>query len=567
MAERRRSSVVEVNREADGVIRVKDDAMRKISQSNAQAADEIAEAREAREKEGSLSVRDALKLYPKAIFFSIIFSTAVIMEGYDLSLMGSFFGFPPFKNRYGTAADPEGGKLITAPWQSGISNGVQVGSIIGLYIGGIVSERIGYKKTMFGSLVLMIAFIFLPFFATNIQTILAGSILCGMPWGVFQTLTVAYASDVTPIVLRPYLTSYVNLCWVIGQFIAAGVLRGFLNVDTQWAYRIPFAIQWVWPVLLLGGVGFAPESPWWLVRKGRYEDAKKALLSLARPSSGIPYDVDAQVAMIRATNELEIAISGGTSYLDCFRGIDFRRTQIACITWLTQAFCGAALMGYSVQFYERAGLSSENSFDFNLGQYAMGAVGTIGSWFIMRRVGRRTLYLYGLSIMLGLLLIVGGLGCSNNKNAGWGVGSLLLVYTFVYDITVGPVCYSIVAEIPSTRLKIKTVGLARNLYNIGGIINNVLMPRMLLVTEWNWGAKTGFFWAGACALLLAWTYFCLPEPKDRSYGELDVLFENNVSARKFASTRVDQFAGAHTEIVENHDEKAAATLVEFKGAQ
>ncbi|RMZ83109.1 hypothetical protein DV738_g1209, partial [Chaetothyriales sp. CBS 135597] len=536
MTERRSSSVVEVQRQDDGVIRVKDDFLRKISQSNIHAADEIAEAREAREKEGSLTVRDALKLYPKAIMFSIIFSTAVIMEGYDLSLMGSFFGFPPFKNRYGTAPDPE------------------------------VSEQIGYKKTMFGSLVLMIAFLFLPFFATNIQTILAGSILCGMPWGVFQTLTVAYASDVTPIVLRPYLTSYVNLCWVIGQFIAAGVLRGFLEVDSQWAYRVPFAIQWIWPVILLGGVGFAPESPWWLVRKGRLEDAKKSLLSLARPSSGVPFDADAQVAMIHATNELEIAISGGTSYFDCFRGTDLRRTQIACITWVTQAFCGAALMGYSVQFYERAGLDSKNSFNFNLGQYAMGAVGTVGSWFIMRVVGRRTLYLYGLAIMLVLLLVVGGLGCSNNKGAGWGVGSLLLVYTFVYDITVGPVCYSIVAEIPSTRLKIKTVGLARNLYNIGGIINNILMPRMLLVNEWNWGAKTGFFWAGACALLLTWTYFCLPEPKDRSYGELDVLFENHVSARKFATTKVDQFAGDHTEIVDNaglENEKAAASLVEL----
>ncbi|RMZ82134.1 hypothetical protein DV737_g2182, partial [Chaetothyriales sp. CBS 132003] len=531
MAERRRSSIVEVQREDDGVLRVKDDDLRKISFTNAHAADEIAEAREAREQEGKLSVADALKLYPKSIFFSVIFSTAVIMEGYDTALMGSFFGFTPFKNRYGTGVDSDGNKLITAPWQSGINNGVQVGSIIGLYVGGVVSDRIGYKKTMFGSLALMIAFLFLPFFAQNIQTILAGALLCGMPWGVFQTLTVSYASDVTPIVLRPYLTSYVNLCWVIGQFIAAGVLRGFLSVSTQWAYRVP--------------------------------------------SSGVPYDVDAQLAMIRATNELEKAMSEGTSYIDCFRGTDRRRTEIACITWLAQAYCGSALMGYSVQFYEQAGLDDKNAFNFNLGQYAMGAVGTIGSWFIMRVVGRRTLYVYGLAIMLCLLVIVGGLGCSSSSGASWGTGSLLLVYTFIYDITVGPVCYSVVAEIPSTRLKIKTVVLARNLYNLGGIVNNILMPRMLLVTDWNWGAKTGFFWAGACALLLIWTFFRLPEPKDRSYGELDVLFENNVPARKFASTKVDQFAGAHTEIIgtagttsgNNVEEKLAASQVEFKGAQ
>lgn len=93
--------------------------------------------------------------------------------------MGSFMGYDSFKQRYGTETDSNGNPIISAPWQSGLQNGVQVGSIIGLYVNGIVSEKIGYKKTMLGSLVLMIAFIFLPFFAQNIETILAGAILQG----------------------------------------------------------------------------------------------------------------------------------------------------------------------------------------------------------------------------------------------------------------------------------------------------------------------------------------------------------------------------------------------------
>jgi SP family general alpha glucoside:H+ symporter-like MFS transporter len=77
------------------------------------------------------------------------------------------------------------------------------------------------------------------------------------------------------------------------------------------------------------------------------------------------------------------------------------------------------------------------------------------------------------------------------------------------------------------------------------------MPRMIGVNSWNWGAKTGFFWAGWCLLILTWAYFRLPETKGRTYGELDVLFEQEVSARKFASTRVDQFADAqHIEKME-----------------
>jgi len=163
-----------------------------------------------------------------------------------------------------------------------------------------------------------------------------------------------------------------------------------------------------------------------------------------------------------------MSISSGTSYLQCFRGIDARRTEIASMAWVIQAFCGAALMGYSVQFYQRAGLADENVFNLNIGQYAMGAVGTIGSWFLMGHVGRRKIYIAGLTIMLCLLLVIGGLGTisSDNQGASWGIGSLLLIYTFTYDITVGPVCYSLVSEIPSTRLKIKTVVLARNFYNM-----------------------------------------------------------------------------------------------------
>lgn len=504
-----------------------------------------------------MTVRDCLRLYPKAVAFSLIFSTAIIMEGYDTALLGSFYGFKPFRNRFGDQVDTSSGaapgdRVISSKWQTSIGAAGQCGQILGLYLNGWISDKIGYKKTMFGSLILMCAMIFIPFFSTNIETFLVGAVMQGIPWGVFQTLTTTYASEVAPVKIRAYLTTYVNLCWVIGQLIAAGVLKGFLNGDSHWAYKIPFAIQWVWPPLIIIGVVFAPESPWWLVRQGRLEDAEKSIMRLTSRGTGVDFNVHDQVMMMKATNELEIAMSAGTQYWDCFRGTDLRRTEIASVAWLAQAFCGAALIGFAVQVYQRAGLDDANAFSLNIGQSGMGAVGTILSWFLMQWVGRRTIYLWGLGSMFVILVIIGGLGFApaSNHSASWGVGSLLMVYTFVYDLTVGPVCYCLVAEIPSTRLKIKTVVLARNFYNIGGIINNAIVPPMLGVNAWNWGPKSGLFWAGACLLLFTWAYFRLPEPKGRTYGELDVLFEHGVSARKFASTKVDQFAGEHTEIVE-----------------
>lgn len=105
----------------------------------------------------------------------------------------------------------------------------------------------------------------------------------------------------------------------------------------------------------------------------------------------------------------------------------------------------------------------------------------------------------------------------------------------------GPICYAIVAEIPSTRLRQKTVVLARNFYNLASIVGNVLTPRMLNPGAWNWGAKAGFFYAGTCFCCFLWAFFRLPEPKGRTYGELDVLFERRIPARQFAGTVVESY--------------------------
>lgn len=175
----------------------------------------IKDAQDAADQEHRMSVLRAFRLYPKAVGWSILLSTAVIMEGYDLLLMGSLYAQPAFQKKYGREL-ANGSFQIPAPWQAGLSNGASVGSIIGLIINGYISEQIGFRKTMMAALSLIVGIIFIPFFAPSLEVLLVGQILIGIPWGVFQTLTTAYAAEVTPTHLRAYLTTYVNFCWVIG---------------------------------------------------------------------------------------------------------------------------------------------------------------------------------------------------------------------------------------------------------------------------------------------------------------------------------------------------------------
>ncbi|KAI0159289.1 general substrate transporter [Pestalotiopsis sp. NC0098] len=511
-------------------------------------------ARHAADAEHRMTLRTALRLYPKAIGWSMLLSSTLIMEGYDLALLGSLYASPAFNQKFGTQ-DPKTGKwAVSAAWQSGLSNGARAGEIFGLIFAGWAADRFGYKYTTIASLLLMILFVFVLFFAPDVKTLVVGEILCGIPWGAFQSVTPAYASEVAPLVLRPYLTTWINMCWVIGQFFAAAVNKGSVGRADEWAYKIPFGVQWVWPVPILAGLVFAPESPWWYVRHDDREAARRSLLRLTSPRD-TSFNADETIAMIEHTNQLEKEVKAGTTFRDCFRGVDLRRTEIVVGIWLVQTLGGQNIMGYFAYFLTQAGMPASNSFSLSMAQYALGMVGTAGSWFLMARVGRRTIHFSGLLAQFILLVIVGSLAFAGTNASVWAIGALLILFTFVYDFTVGPVTYTLVSELSSTRLKAKTIVLARAAYNASNIFVNVMTNYQLSSTAWNWGAKAAYFWAGTCLLSAIWVYLRLPEPKGRTYAELDMLFEHQVPARQFAKTKIDPYATSTTEPGHTLEEK------------
>ncbi|KAK6955131.1 hypothetical protein Daesc_002762 [Daldinia eschscholtzii] len=493
----------------------------------------VNEANDANERERDMKLSHAFKVYPKAVGWSMLLSSCIIMEGFGTSIVGSY--------KFGTQA-PNGDYQIPASWQNGISGATNVGEIIGLQIAGVLSERWGYRWTLISALVAVTAFIFFPFFANSLTVFLVGELFQGMAWGVFQTITVAYAAEVCPVPLRHYLTSYVNLCWIIGQFISAGVLVGLEGRRDEWGYKIPFSLQWIWPIPIAVGTYLAPESPWWCVRHNYKERAEKSLKRLARSSGFTQRDADAAMALMVYTDEMEKQVSEGTKYWDCFKGTDLRRTEIVCFIWLAQTMSGTAIGGLSAYFYQQAGISDADSFKLGWGQNGLNAVGTIASWFVLNKAGRKTLVFWGMVLMFILLLITGFMGIHDPPSTAeaWTAGTMVILLSATANFSIGPVVYTIVSEIPSTRLRSKSIILARNAYNAINIaFVNIVSYRQLNPAEWNWGPKAAFFWAGTNAIFTAWIFFRLPETKGRTYAELDILFENKVPARKFASTKIE----------------------------
>ena len=101
--------------------------------------------------------------------------------------------------------------------------------------------------------------------------------------------------------------------------------------------------------------------------------------------------------------------------------------------------------------------------------------------------------------------------------------------------------WALPAEIGSTRLRQKTVCLARTACNMTGLVGGTLENYFMNPEAWNLRGYTGFVWGGCAWIIFVWAFFRLPETKNRSFHELDVLFAKKVPARKFKTFEVDAF--------------------------
>ncbi|KAI3558158.1 sugar porter family MFS transporter [Colletotrichum abscissum] len=504
--------------------------------------------------ERNMTPRDAIRAYPMAVFWSLVVSLCVIMEGYDTILIGSFFAHPEFAKKFGDGKDNEGRDQLSALWQAVLGNSSTFGCIIGVIANGFLVERCGQKTALISSLFVLSGCIFITFFATNKTMLMLGQIACGLPWGVFASSAPAYASEVLPLTLRVYLTTWTNMCFIIGQLMSAAVLAGLLPRKDEWSYRIPFALQWSWPVLLIPLLVFAPESPWHLVRTGQLDKAEKALLRLQRRKVN---NLDAKVRLreIIETDRMEQVHQTGTTYWDCFRGVERRRTEIACVAFAGQVLSGSSFAYNSVYFFQQAGLNPQDDYNLNVGGTALALVGTVVNWVaLMPYFGRRRIYLWGMFSMSTILFIIGVLDrIGRLPNApsspiGWVQACLTLVWTFIFQLSVGQLGWAIPAEVGSTRLRQKTICVARSTYYVMNLLANAFQPFFINPNALNLKGTTGFVWGTSAFLTFVWAFFRLPETKGRTYEELDYLFHNNTATRQFDKTEVDVFEGGYEKV-------------------
>ncbi|KAG4277349.1 hypothetical protein FPRO04_07646 [Fusarium proliferatum] len=256
---------------------------------------------------------------------------------------------------------------------------------------------------------------------------------------------------------------------------------------------------------------------------------------------------------MKHTIEAEQELEAGTSYWDCFKGANLRRTEISCVAFMCQQFEGTAITGNAVYFFTQAVVGIETAYNLFVVSLALSCVGVVMSWYLIYRFGRRSLYLFELwTSFIGLLAVATAATISNSQKSSYAQASIVICSVLIRFATAGPVCYAILAEISSVSLRSKTISIARVTYYISQIVCNTLQTYLISPNELNLKGKSGWVSSRSFILLILWAYFRLPETKGRFFEEIDFLFANRVPARKFRVTNVDPFDSTGTK----EDEKA-----------
>jgi len=511
-----------------------------------------------------------------AIIMSAFAAFGGILFGYDTGTIGGVIAMEDWLQTFGTFDS-------TLKWYIKTNNKSLVVSILsaGTFFGALfafpMGDMVGRKRGIVASCVVFCLGVGLQL-DTHWPTFIVGRVIAGLGVGLVSCLVPMYQSECAPKSIRGMIVGLYQLAITIGALLAAIVLNSTKNRPNHSAWRIPIAMQFVWAAILGGGMLFLPESPRYLLYKGRVDDARKSLARLTNLPSDSPV-VDAECTEITIALDAERKL-GGSTYIDCFRGGDSHnglRTWTGIMLQAWQQLTGINfIFYYGTTFFKSAGIS--NAFVVAIITDVVNTCMTIFGVQFIDRVGRRRLMLIGAAGMCFCEYIVAIVGVTVGQAAADGsvnlVAQRVLIafvcfYIAFYAVSWGPVVWVLTGEIfpLSIRAKGMSLSVASNwLWNFGIAYSTPYLVDQTThgvngVKAAGLGVKVFFIWGSTCLGCFLFAYFFIPETKGLSLEQIDLLYKES-SIRKSASYRAKMIAEDETythqaEVVDDHsDEKA-----------
>jgi MFS family permease len=292
-------------------------------------------------------------------------------------------------------------------------------SMIGSVIGGLLQDWLGRRTSLaVGSILTAIgvAIIFVSNISDDINVrrsvLLAGKAFQGGAIGIVMVTAQTYMSEILPTKLRGSVLAFFPTFTLLGQLIGAAIIKACSTVDQ--GYRICFAVQWPFSILPLFVAMLIPESPIYLVRKGKFDRALKAQERLDPPGMDTQLSID----LIKRNIEHERQQSKAT-YVDCFKGTNLRRTLIIVFANLLPQVFGLMLLSKASYFMQVVGMEASLSLLVLVAGIACGLIANLVSIWVLSLYGRRVLTLLSLAILAVLWTSMGIAGIWSGEPTIW----------------------------------------------------------------------------------------------------------------------------------------------------
>ncbi len=430
-----------------------------------------------------------------------------ILFGYDIGVMTG--ALPFLQNDWGLA-----GNASIIGW---ITSSVMFGAIFGGALAGQLSDKLGRRKMILLSALIFVVGSILSGLAPQDGSLylIAVRVLLGLAVGAASALVPAYMSEMSPARLRGRLSG-INQTMIVSGMLLSYVVDFLLkDMPETIAWRLMLSLAAVPAIILFLGVLRLPESPRFLVRHGKIEEARQVLGFIREK-----HEVDAELRDIQETAQEETAAAANTSLStllsDKYRYLVTAGVGVAAF----QQFQGAnAIFYYIPLIVEQAtGQAASSQLMWPIIQGILLVLGSLVFLAIADRFKRRTLLTLGGTVM-GLSFILPAVINSIVPDTDpMMIVGFLCVYVAFYSFTWAPLTWVIVGEIFPLAIRGRASGMASSFNWIGSFLVGLLFP--IMTASISQAAVFAIFGC-ICLLGVAFIRTCVPETRGATLEEIE----------------------------------------------
>ena len=402
-------------------------------------------------------------------------------------------------------------EFALSPFVAGVVvSAILVGAFFGAMTSGPLSDRFGRRLSV---LVLSAVFVvgsLLAAAATSVAMLIGARVVLGFAVGGASVLVPIYISEAAPPHLRGRLVSVNQLLITIG-ILGAYLTNALFAYEGGWRWMFGLGVV---PAIALGiGMALLPETPRWLVEKGRQDEALEVLQRLRGDAANAEREL-AEINQITHEEQEQ-----DTSLRDLLQPW-VRPALIAGIgvSVLGQASGINTVIYYAPTILESAGLGASAAILATVGIGAVNVVMTIVGMSLIDKAGRRALLIVGFSVMAACLAVLGFVLGSTVGAAGVIAVICLVVYIAAFAVSVGVVVFVLPAEI--YPLRIRGAAMSATLMCNWGMNFLVALTFLSLLNSLG-DLVTFWIYAVVCVLGLGYALKLVPETKGRSLEEIE----------------------------------------------